>query len=454
MDTYFKVTTANRKLEAYLNVLVDIIELPTFEEDDYLSFLKENGICFGIIHENMSMLINNRLEVQFPLLIASGNAPINGDNGYLKNEITVSETHVDNEKPLNFREIIKIPSVQNGDLLAKIIPPTNGVDGIDVFGNGIVARSGKPFQLKKGKNIDVIDDCIYSKIDGQVSVNGNFIDVFPVFEVKGDLDLKTGNINFIGSVTINGDVPEGYQINAGGDIKVFGVVEGSHLEANGSIYISGGIIGGNNGSIVAKGNIISAYINQAVVSANHDIEVRGAILHSTCSAGGKIICKSGSIIGGNISAGTSILAKEVGNRVYTKTELFIGDSKDFVTKEKNMRKELKEVTDNLMKLTAFTNNLAKKYQSTGSLTNHELELLKKQKSVKEQLELAKNQLIEEINEIQHSFHDQSESEVIVYNIIYPNVHINFGKYCYISVHELKNIKYYLDRGEIVSAPLS
>ena len=37
---------------------------------------------------------------------------------------------------------------------------------------------------------------VWATTDGQISISSNSVNVFPVFEVKGDLDLNTGNINF------------------------------------------------------------------------------------------------------------------------------------------------------------------------------------------------------------------------------------------------------------------
>lgn len=453
MENYFTLAPANNKMEAYISAKVDSKEIPEFTENDILSFLKDKGICFGINYDTLSNLINHRSISHDPLLIAKGVSPISGENGYLRNEIVMDQTKVDEEKALNFRDVLKIPSVKKGELLATIIPPTNGTNGINVFGNEISAKNGRPFKLARGKNIEVIDNSIYAKIDGQISVNGNHIDVFPVFEVKGDLDLKVGNIDFIGNVSIRGDVPDGYHIKAGGDIKVFGVVEGSTLESEGSIYISGGIVGGNSGRIIAKGNVQSTYINHADVEAKLDIEVNGSIMHSKCSAGGKVICKSGSIIGGSISAGDSIIAKEIGSRAYAKTELYIGRDKNLIDKEKELQSELQQCTENLNKLNTFMAKISQKYKTSGGLTTQEIEILKKQNAIRENLEKTLKQLHQELKELHELPEDLNGNEVRVAGIIHPNVQINYGKYRYINQSEQKRIKYFFDHGEIVSSQL-
>ena len=97
--------------------------------------------------------------------------------------------------------------------------------------------------------------------------------MFPVFEVKGDLDLNTGNIDFIGNVMIDGNVPSGYEIKAGGDVKITGLVEGATIEAQGSIHISGGIAGQKKAVVRAGVDLQTQYVNQAIIFAGNDIQV-------------------------------------------------------------------------------------------------------------------------------------------------------------------------------------
>ena len=97
--------------------------------------------------------------------------------------------------------------------------------GKDVYGNELKAKPGKKLRLRPGKNTIVQNNKVWATTDGQISISSNSVHVFPIFEVKGDLDLNTGNINFIGNVMVYGNVPSGYEIEAGGDVKIIGLVE-------------------------------------------------------------------------------------------------------------------------------------------------------------------------------------------------------------------------------------
>ena len=69
---------------------------------------------------------------------------------------------------------------------------------------------------------------MYAAIDGLFTLTGGeTINVFPIYEVNGDVDYHTGNIDFVGTVVIRGNVLTGFRIRAAGDIRIVGGVEGA-----------------------------------------------------------------------------------------------------------------------------------------------------------------------------------------------------------------------------------
>ena len=93
---------------------------------------------------------------------------------------------------------------------------------------------------------------------------------------------------------VQGNVPSGYEIKAGGDVKITGLVEGAIIEAQGSIHISGGIAGQKKAIVKAGVDIHTQYVNQATIIAGNDIQIDNFIMHSEVTAGNRIFCKKGS----------------------------------------------------------------------------------------------------------------------------------------------------------------
>ena len=87
----------------------------------------------------------------------------------------------------------------------------------------------------------VDENIIVADLDGQLVENNNKIIVDPTIEIKGDVDLSTGNIDFNGSVLIKGSVQAGFAVRADGDVEIRGTISGGNVEAK-NIIVFGGIL--------------------------------------------------------------------------------------------------------------------------------------------------------------------------------------------------------------------
>lgn len=446
MSEYFMLNVSKDSLQAFLSIVVNESDFSSVTEQSIINFLESKGVTFGIQRETVKRITENPKILYSEILIAVGKMPTNGIDGFLKIELIEDEKN--SNVGFNYRNVIKIPSVRIGQKVASIIPPTSGINGMTIFRQEVNATSGKPLKLRLGKNIVEKDSQLYATIDGQLSLTDKKINVFPVFEVQGDLDLKTGNISFIGNVVIRGDVPTGYSISAGGDIKIFGMVEGADLKAGGSIYVAGGIAGSNRGKVSAEGDIHASYINQGYIEAGQNIEVTSTILHSVTKAGNQVLCSSGNIIGGSCSAGVSIITLNIGNDLHSKTEVSFSVDQQLFEKEKLLSQQLKQIKTETQKLKIISEKLAEKYRATGSLNSQELTLLKRQQVTETQLNTQELEVFEQLQEIQRAMKEIEQRYLLVNGIIYPNVTVSFGKYRRVINSQNKAVKIQLDNKEI------
>lgn len=450
MEKHFHVLVNKDRLSAKIELIEKSEEGISLSYDEIVDFLKNENIVFGIKEEIIREISIRPLSVSYPVIIAEGYPPKDGIDAYLLDEVQ-NEKHEKREK-FNFRNVIQIPSVKAGQILATIIPPTPGTTGTDVTGRMIPAKNGKPLKVRPGKNVMLNGSKLYSTADGQLSLTNKMISVNPIFEVNGDLDLKTGNIDFIGNVVIRGNVPSGYEVKAGGDIKVFGLVEAASIYAEGNIVISGGVSGGHKGIVSARGNIQAAYLNQADVQADQDIFVENSILHSNVQAGGSVYCKKALIIGGFLSVGRDLHMKEVGNRLFTKTDIRAGADTQLIEKENELNKEKKELNDNLQKLVNIEHKLLQIGKLKGSLSEEQKAIILKQRATKDQIIQQLKEIDEEIEKLETEMNEKHDSSIYIYENIYPNTTLHFGKYAMQIQKKQSNIRYYFSNGEIVSEP--
>ncbi|WLR52363.1 FapA family protein [Bacillus tianshenii] len=455
LHQYLQLKVRSDKMEATLSLTEKWPEDETFPPvDEIKRFLAESKVTTGIDETELKNWCKS--EGDHVIVVAKGRQAEPGEDGYLQSEIAAQDKErkdTSTLKALNLKEVLQIPSVSAGEKLAVLVPPTEGRDGVNVYGQTIPAKNGRPYRMRPGKNIETRNGVIYSTIDGQVSFGERIVNVFPLYEVSGDLDLKTGNIDFVGNVIIRGNVPTGFTIKAKGDIKIHGLVEGAQLIAEGSVLVTGGVAGNNRAEITAGVDVHASYINSAKVNAAHCIVVDRSIFHSQCVAGEDIVCLQGHIVGGSISAGKTIQANEIGNRMNTRTDLYLGVNETLLVREKEAESLLVETTDTIEKLAVVARKLIHKGKKSG-LTNKEKMLLERQKKTYESMLEQKAVLEETLQTLRKHSVDFSQIYLALSGTMYANVTLHFGKYQKSVKTKHENVKFKLKDKEIRFEPLS
>jgi uncharacterized protein (DUF342 family) len=114
--------------------------------------------------------------------------------------------------------------------------------------------------------------------------------------------IATGNINYQGSITIEGSIEEGAKVVCTGMMMINANVESSDIEVGQDMTVKGGIKLKNRGVIKVKGNLRSKFIENAIIEVDGDVIVEGSILNS------KIYCLGSVLL---IGATSGILGSEI-----------------------------------------------------------------------------------------------------------------------------------------------
>lgn len=138
------------------------------------------------------------------------------------------------------------------------------------------------------------------------------------------VDFSTGNIDFPGSVHIQGNVPSGFTVKAAGDIVVQGVVENAVLIAGGNIALCRGVKGAGSGSLGAGQDIRTLFIESCQVRAGGSIYA-DTILNSDVACGHTVSVygQRGYLLGGVCMAGDFVSAAQIGNAAQIATSVII-----------------------------------------------------------------------------------------------------------------------------------
>ena len=118
-----------------------------------------------------------------------------------------------------------------------------------------------------GRNYSLAGDelSVTAAMDGQPILKGKVIFVESVFIVQENVDYSVGNINFKGSVKVLGNVISGFSIKATDNIEIESVVEDRFRETGRDIFVKGGVLGANKGSIKAGRDIHMYFVENCYV---------------------------------------------------------------------------------------------------------------------------------------------------------------------------------------------
>lgn len=458
-----EVIIAQDKMEAQLLLKTESGTVaPTIQE--VREVLRKNGVVYGVLdHVIMQFCANPGNYSNMPLPIASGKPPVPGVDARI--EYTFQHEQKNERKPreledgrVDYYTLISIANVTKGQLLARKHPAVPGEPGMTVTGEEVPPMQGKDVPIKPGKNVVLNEDRthLYATMDGQVSFTDNDkVNVFPVFEVNGDVDFGTGNIDFVGTVVIRGSVPTGFRIRASGDIRVLGSVEGAELEAGGSVEIKSGIVAQDKGHVIAGQNVITSFIQNGHVTAGKDVIVSQSIMFSTVRAGKNVLCQGqkGIIIGGTIQAGEKIGARVIGNSNSTPTILEVGVKPELRIELTQINKELQGVYENLKKTDQGLAMLNQIMHVNGELPMEKKVLQLKLTNTRLVLEKELKRLEARKQEVEEMLEGDSPAQVEVLNLMYPGIKLVFGKLVRFIKQEFSRTRFIVLEGEIHASTL-
>ncbi|MCL2006750.1 MAG: FapA family protein [Treponema sp.] len=288
--------------------------------ETFISFLRNNRVIYGINEEYLREFADRPIYKE-KILIAEGLKPKDGKNAYMRYNFETDQKKIKlregSDGRIDFKDINIIKNVVEKQPLAVKMPPERGVNGRTVTGKFIPAKDGKDIPLPLGKNVHVGEDgvTIVADINGQVVLAGGKVNVEPVYTVAGDVNLKTGNIIFLGTVVIRGNVEDGFSVKAAGNIEVNGTVSKADLDAEGDIIVHQGIAGKGSALVKAGRSLWARFIENSNIEVGNMVVVSDGIINSNVDANKRIICqgKRASIVGGKLRACEEINAKSLGS---------------------------------------------------------------------------------------------------------------------------------------------
>lgn len=327
-DDVAEVNIATGGMEAHARIVPGDDEGKQADYDDLKAALASAGVVFGVDEDALRSVLHKTANEWYP--VASGEKSVDGEDAQMRYEFRTRVTRaarVDDNDKVNFWELDLFEPCVKDQVLVTKIPATPGTPGTNVRGEPVPPKAGRDKRLPGGKNVIRSEDemQLIAAASGYVSLVGESVVVSDVLDIKGDVDMSTGNITFDGTVVVRGMVCSGMTVKATNNIEVFGLVESATLEAGDDIILHRGVCAMDSGRIRAGGNVTAQYIERADVGADGFIKAN-AIVHSLVQSGSYVLAEGekGVILGGKCVAGEFISVQNAGAVSGVATELELG----------------------------------------------------------------------------------------------------------------------------------
>lgn len=304
-DTQVKYKIQEDQLAATLTLTTGYAgKLPTIES--LLAVLNNAGVKRGISQKRLASLVEQCSKADpdttFEELVAKGLPARVGKPSKLKPLVQnaldrILKPQSLGSKRVDMRDLGAIICVKKGTELLRRLPPTNGRDGYTVGGEVITAKAGEWIKFRPGDGTVISDhdeNLLIADISGMPKFKDQKMWVDDIFICKG-VNVGTGNINYDGSVLVNGDVTEKMEIQATGDVTVNGFVESASINAGGDIIITEGAMGKVNDSateystsLISKGNVHVQHGQGLDINCNGNVTVGRQLAYSRINCKGKV----------------------------------------------------------------------------------------------------------------------------------------------------------------------
>ena len=226
-------------------------------KEEIMEQLKKHKVSYGIMEEAIDKVLEE-LPSQ-PTEIARGKPARPGKDArveYLFKQEFQTAPSITPDGKVDYREILKIPYVKQGDTLVKKTPAREGEPGISVTGQELGIKPPRDIILKASKTtrLNSSERELRAVISGYplVEEKGNAViaHVSNIFTHTGDVDLSTGNLRFQGDIQIEGNVFEGMAIIAGGTVNISGDVNSAAVQSGNHLTVLHNVI---NSTLMAGG---------------------------------------------------------------------------------------------------------------------------------------------------------------------------------------------------------
>ena len=276
--------------------------------------IKKRGITYGIVEDlEIRRFLKECTDPHEKFIVANGIEPSVGKPARIEYHFNTQASTagvVKEDGSIDFTARGDSPFVRRSQLLAEKHPVEQPKSGMDIFGETLLVGDVDDIPLEGGDGTELSEDGLTLKaaITGQPAIDGKgVIRVLESFTVNGDVDFKTGNINFNGNVIVKGAVKEGFTVEC--DSLTANEINGGIIRIRGDLNVSNGVV---NSDIQTQGSVRAKFLNKVRVYGYEDMMITREIMESRIAISGSLNNETGRITASVIAARKGMRVKQIG----------------------------------------------------------------------------------------------------------------------------------------------
>lgn len=414
-----------------------------------LSELRSQGVTYGVNEDAIRRAVEDKSGANY--LVAKWLAPVAGEDGTIKYLFSQVQTIAPKETEngyVDYRNLGHIQNIRKGTVIAEITLPTEGTPGKNVKGVAVPQTKGVRAPYVVGKNVTLSEDetKLIASCDGHLRWESNKFVVDDVVTIQ-DVDASIGNIDFIGSVIVKGNVMDGFKVSSKKDITINGNASGADIAAGGNLVIKSGSI---NSTIICHGDVTIGFCENSKITCDGKLTA-DAFIGCDVYCGGEMHAtgKKGVVLGGKYIVLQDLYTNTIGSESFAPTDITIGDNAVLAAEKASALAEIEKLNQQLVFADQVIVFLATKRKELGKLPPEKEELLmntvKSRKENSDSIEVLKKR----IEEIATFLEANEVLSVYVNRTVYPGTRININNASCTVKNTYYKCKVCVDGGEIV-----
>jgi uncharacterized protein (DUF342 family) len=275
--------------------------------------------------------------------VAQGRLPSEGRDGkvvWLARRFCAGSQGSEEREFSDFFTLGLFENIEVGAEIARVYKPATGTIGVDVLGNEVPSKAGKPVSMRWDRSIELKVDPEHENystavalVAGYIHDEGSAVAVRDTLAVPGNLDWSFGHIDFVGHVKIQGDVQKGFHIKARGNIDIRGGVIGENvLTSHGSLSVKGCHLGVGSPSMTVGGDYSVGIAHGVTATVGGNAYIEREARDCSLNVGLAVLAPKAAIVGGSIWCVRGLEAKTLGNEAGVTTIVELKNELE-VTKE-------------------------------------------------------------------------------------------------------------------------